>query len=58
MGKAREQATMKFQGQPPLTPIGGLAKSTVQETYSKREHCRYKAALWATYGCGEMSREQ
>ena len=37
MGKANEQATKNFHGQPKLTTTGGLAKSIVEDTYNKIE---------------------
>lgn len=46
MGKAHEQATIKFQGQPKFTTIGiRFTKSTVQDTYNKTECCHYKTIL-------------
>lgn len=43
MGKAHEQATIRFQGQLKFTTIGiGLAKSIVQDTYNKIECCHFK----------------
>lgn len=53
MGKAHEQATVKFHGQPKCPTTTGLAEYSVEDTYTKTERCHHKVYCRRTDGWRE-----